>query len=244
MIFWRGEKPRRWAWTCRTPAARNFVSSIRRALLRSRCRPRASRLLGIAFAVALAAGLLASFVASELMPTFHDARSLRVVTERPLLGMVSMLPNESVRRKQLRNVFMFAGGLSGLIASFTAVLAFALLMGRGRVRSRTMSLIEQAAKRLEELRRAGAELAGGRALRRPFRRVTPRRAGAPCPISEALVRELNARDAESPPVGPLRTRTGGEPATPRDSGVRARLKPQVRVEIGPGAPQRARFCHA
>jgi polysaccharide chain length determinant protein (PEP-CTERM system associated) len=87
-------------------------------------------LLGIAFAVALAAGLLASFVASELMPTFHDARTLRAVTERPLLGMVSMLPNESVRRKQLRNVFMFAGGLSGLIASFTAVLAFALLMGR------------------------------------------------------------------------------------------------------------------
>jgi hypothetical protein len=35
-----------------------------------------------------------------------------------------------VRRKQLRNVFMFAGGLSGLFASFTAVLAFALLMGR------------------------------------------------------------------------------------------------------------------
>jgi hypothetical protein len=87
-------------------------------------------LLGIAFAVALGAGLLASFVASELMPTFHDARTLRAVTERPILGMVSMLPNESVRRKQLRNVFMFAGGLSGLIASFTAVLAFALLMGR------------------------------------------------------------------------------------------------------------------
>ena len=87
-------------------------------------------LLGIAFAVALAAGLLASFVASELMPTFHDARTLRAVAERPVLGMVSMLPNESVRRKQLRNVFMFAGGLSGLIASFTAVLAFALLMGR------------------------------------------------------------------------------------------------------------------
>ena len=92
--------------------------------------PTRMALLEIAFAVALGAGLLASFVASELMPTFHDARTLRSVTERPLLGMVSMLPNESVRRKQLRSIVMFAGGLSGLIASFTAVLAFALLMGR------------------------------------------------------------------------------------------------------------------
>lgn len=87
-------------------------------------------MLGIAIALALGAGLLASFVASELMPTFHDARSLRVVTERPVLGMVAMLPSESVRRKQRRNVFLFAGGLSALIASFTAVLMFALLMGR------------------------------------------------------------------------------------------------------------------
>jgi len=87
-------------------------------------------LLGVAFALALAVGLLASFVASELMPTFHDARSLREVTERPLLGMVSKLPSESAARKQRRDVYMFTGGLSGLIASFVAVIAFALLMGR------------------------------------------------------------------------------------------------------------------
>ena len=87
-------------------------------------------MLGIAFAVALGAGLLASFVASELMPTFHDARSLREITKRPVLGMVAMLPNESVRRKLRRNFILFAGGLGGLIATFAAILAFALLMGR------------------------------------------------------------------------------------------------------------------
>ena len=87
-------------------------------------------MLAIAFALALAAGLLASFVASELMPTFHDARALREITKRPVLGMVALLPNDSVRRKRRRNVFLFAGGLSGLIASFTAVLVFALLLGR------------------------------------------------------------------------------------------------------------------
>ena len=34
-------------------------------------------LLGMALAVAVGAGLLVSFAASEIMPTFHDARSLR-----------------------------------------------------------------------------------------------------------------------------------------------------------------------
>jgi polysaccharide chain length determinant protein (PEP-CTERM system associated) len=87
-------------------------------------------MLWVALAAALGAGLLASFVASELMPTFHDARTLREFTKRPVLGMVATLPNESVKRKQRRSVFMFAGGLSGLIATFVAVLAFALFMGR------------------------------------------------------------------------------------------------------------------
>ena len=92
-----------------------------------------------------------------------------------------------------------------------------------------MSLIEQAAKRLEELRRAGP-LAGGHAVAAgsgAWRRGAP----GDCPDPEALVRELNnARDAESAPAASLRARTGGEPPTcgPR---VRARLKPQVRIEI-------------
>jgi len=87
-------------------------------------------LLGIAFAMALAAGLLASFVASELLPTFHDSRALREITQRPVLGMVALLPSESMQKNRRRSVYMFAGGLSGLVAAFAAVVAFALLMGR------------------------------------------------------------------------------------------------------------------
>jgi receptor protein-tyrosine kinase len=93
-----------------------------------------------------------------------------------------------------------------------------------------MSLIEQAAKRLEELRRAGASLpedAPSQAV--PEGSAEARRQTVPTP--EALVRELNARDGETAPVGSLRTRMGGEPATPADGGARARLKPQVRMEI-------------
>jgi polysaccharide chain length determinant protein (PEP-CTERM system associated) len=88
-------------------------------------------LIGIAFAAALAAGLFASFAASQIMPTFHDARALREVTKRPILGMVTMLPNETLGKLRRRNSLLFAGGVSGLLASFIAVFAVALLVTRG-----------------------------------------------------------------------------------------------------------------
>jgi len=88
-------------------------------------------LLGIALGFALATGLVVSFAASEIMPTFHDARSLRDVTRRPILGMVTMLPSEEVNRTRRRRTLYFAGGASGLVAAFAAVFAMALLFGRG-----------------------------------------------------------------------------------------------------------------
>ena len=92
--------------------------------------PNRLALLGIAFACAIGLGVFASFVASQIMPTFHDARTLREITKRPILGMVSMLPSDTMRRLRRRNAWLFAGGLSGLFAAFTAVFAFALLLGR------------------------------------------------------------------------------------------------------------------
>jgi hypothetical protein len=44
--------------------------------------------------------------------------------------MVSMLPSESLQRTRRRKAWLFAGGLGGLFATFTAVFAFALLVGR------------------------------------------------------------------------------------------------------------------
>jgi polysaccharide chain length determinant protein (PEP-CTERM system associated) len=87
-------------------------------------------LLAAAFAAALGAGLVASFAANEIMPTFHDAFTLREISDRPLLGTLSLLPSESVRRRKRRNFLLFLGSLSGLIASFAGILALALLLGR------------------------------------------------------------------------------------------------------------------
>jgi len=87
-------------------------------------------LLMIASAVSIGLGLLASLAASQLMPTFHDSRSLRDVSKRPFLGMVSMIQSEGQMRRQRRERFLFAGSLSGLFTAFVAVMALAVFIGR------------------------------------------------------------------------------------------------------------------
>ena len=87
-------------------------------------------LLGLALVVAMGAGLFASLVASQVMPIFHDARALREISKRPILGMVSMLPSEALVRLRRINAYLFAGGIGALLAAFTAVFAFVMLVGR------------------------------------------------------------------------------------------------------------------
>jgi len=84
-------------------------------------------LLATAFLISLLVGVAASFVANEIMPTYRDARRLRESTKRPILGAVSMLPSSRAVRLRRRSAWLFAGGVSGLVASFAAVLAIAFL---------------------------------------------------------------------------------------------------------------------
>ncbi|MFO1412775.1 MAG: XrtA system polysaccharide chain length determinant [Burkholderiales bacterium] len=92
--------------------------------------PTRSALLGIAFLVSIVAGLLASFIASQLLATFHDARTLRELTKRPILGMVTMLQSEAVHLLKRRRALLFAGGLGGLLATFGVVFIFAGYLSR------------------------------------------------------------------------------------------------------------------
>jgi polysaccharide chain length determinant protein (PEP-CTERM system associated) len=87
-------------------------------------------LLGIAFLGSIFAGLLASFVASEIRPIFHDSRTLREVAKRPILGMVSMLQTDAQNRIRRRSAYLFAGGLGAFFASFTVVIVLAQLFAR------------------------------------------------------------------------------------------------------------------
>jgi polysaccharide chain length determinant protein (PEP-CTERM system associated) len=84
-------------------------------------------LLGGVVALSLGAGLAASWLVSQARPTFHDGRSLSEVAQRPLLGMVSILPSHALRVVRRRAALLFAGGVSGLLASYGAAFAFLFL---------------------------------------------------------------------------------------------------------------------
>ncbi|HXX84677.1 MAG TPA: XrtA system polysaccharide chain length determinant [Casimicrobiaceae bacterium] len=88
-------------------------------------------LLGGVGLVALLAGLAASWLVSQVRPTFHEGRALREIAQRPLLGMVSLLPNEALRKARRRGALLFAGGVSGLVACYGVALAFVFLTAQG-----------------------------------------------------------------------------------------------------------------
>jgi polysaccharide chain length determinant protein (PEP-CTERM system associated) len=90
-------------------------------------------LLAGVVAISLIAGLAMSWVVSQARPTFHDGRSLREVVQRPLLGMVSVLPTYGLRSVRRRAAVLFAGGVSGLLASYGAAFALILLATTRRI---------------------------------------------------------------------------------------------------------------
>ncbi len=92
--------------------------------------PTRQTLLALALAAALGAGLLASFVANELRPTFHDARALGAISERPMLGSLSLCSTQETVRKKRLDLTVFVGGVASLLVSFAGIIAFSTLLSR------------------------------------------------------------------------------------------------------------------
>ncbi len=66
--------------------------------------PNRMALVLLTSAMALGAGVFASFAASQIVPTVQDSRALRVITNRPVLGTVSLLVTDAdVRRTRMIN---------------------------------------------------------------------------------------------------------------------------------------------
>ena len=106
-----GASRAQWASTYRTPAARSSASSILRGFRRNRWRRTDPVLLGIALWRHRSwRDWLVSFLASQVMPIFHDARALRE-GERAgrSSGMVSMLPSPGLSAPQAPQRYLFAG---------------------------------------------------------------------------------------------------------------------------------------
>jgi polysaccharide chain length determinant protein (PEP-CTERM system associated) len=87
-------------------------------------------LLLIAFGAAVAVGLAFAFLASQIRPTYHDARTLRESTQRPVLGIVSTVLSPALVRARRRSVALFATSLTALFVSFAAVYAYVFLIER------------------------------------------------------------------------------------------------------------------
>ena len=86
-----------------------------------------------AFLVALAGGLLAAFLASQLRPVFHDGRSLRDMSGLPLLGTVSMNLTADDRRKERRSLLRFGAALAGLMLAFAIAIVILYIKSKSMV---------------------------------------------------------------------------------------------------------------
>ena len=91
-----------------------------------------NRLVFIAMALgaALGAGVVASFILSQLFPRIQDAKSLRTLTNRPVLGSVSLLLDAPmVRKERVLNV-AFVSGLGALVLMFGAWLGWIAMVSQ------------------------------------------------------------------------------------------------------------------
>lgn len=75
-------------------------------------------LLPAGLLIALAAGLFAAFAASQISPVFFDGKTLRDETGLPLLGTVSLIPNEARRLKERKSLHRFLMATAGLVVAY------------------------------------------------------------------------------------------------------------------------------
>lgn len=88
-------------------------------------------LLPLALLAALGAGLAVTFIASQLRAVFYDARSLREAVGLPLVGVVSMVMDDSEARQEKSDLKKFLGASGGLVATFVAgMIIFSMMSGR------------------------------------------------------------------------------------------------------------------
>jgi uncharacterized protein involved in exopolysaccharide biosynthesis len=85
--------------------------------------PSRLELLAMVLFGALAAGIAASYAASQVWPVFFDSKALREVTGLPVLGGVSFQQTEENRSKERRGLLAFASVLGSLIAVFGMLIA-------------------------------------------------------------------------------------------------------------------------
>ena len=88
-------------------------------------------LLALALLVSAGAGIATAFVASQLRAVFFDAHTLRDFVGLPLLGVVTLVANDSTRTRERSDLRRFVFASSGLVGVFIAgIVVLAFMSGR------------------------------------------------------------------------------------------------------------------
>jgi polysaccharide chain length determinant protein (PEP-CTERM system associated) len=80
-------------------------------------------LLPVGLLLGLAAGLFAAFAASQIRPVFFEGKSLREATGLPILGTVSLIPNDARRLKERSSLRRFLIATAALFIAYGAGIA-------------------------------------------------------------------------------------------------------------------------
>jgi hypothetical protein len=89
--------------------------------------------LGLALLVMLLAtlaGVGATFVAVEVMPTIDHPRALRMLTQRPVLGSVLLVPDDSMLRRARKGLFAFASAVFAFVTAGAAWIVWVSILSR------------------------------------------------------------------------------------------------------------------
>lgn len=73
-------------------------------------------------------GLAVCFVASQIRPTFSDARSLREYAGLPVLGTVTLIKSDEMRQKQRKSLLRLAAATAGLAGIYVVEMLVLLFM--------------------------------------------------------------------------------------------------------------------
>lgn len=85
--------------------------------------------VSLVFLAALAAGVAASFLVSQLVPVVPDRAALRAVADHPVLGSVSMVWSPRQKRSRRRGLLAYLGTVGALLGAYGTLIA-ALFVGR------------------------------------------------------------------------------------------------------------------
>jgi len=80
-------------------------------------------LLPLGLLLAMVGGLFSAFAASQLRPVFFDGKSLRDQTSLPLLGIISLLPNEGRRLQERASLTRFLLAGTALVTAYAVGIA-------------------------------------------------------------------------------------------------------------------------